>query len=358
MRICYLAPAESSHMQKWTERMSWYGHDVHVISLRGGYLPHATVHCLGSRVGSNDSDLRKLSYLTSISLTKKTIKKLNPDVLHAHYASSYGLIASLSCDRPYYLSVWGSDVYDFPRKSLLHAMALKHSLQKASWLMSTSSAMAKEASKYTNKAFAITPFGVDMELFNPSKRTRLDGDGRFVVGTVKALERNYGIDVLLLGVAEAIRISRDIPIEVRIAGKGSQYEELKHLANELGIAERVTWLGFISQEQAANEWANMDVAIVMSERESFGVSAVEAQASGVPVVYSDIPGLMEAADSGRQGICLPRGDYKALARTLIDLFVNKDRRVKLGMIARNYVLNSYELDKCFKNIESIYRRKQ
>lgn len=356
MRICYLAPAESSHIQKWTERMTGYGHDVHVISLRQGNLTCATTHCLGSEVSGDEGDLKKLTYLTLAPKARRLIRNLNPDVLHAHYASSYGLLAALCCDRPYYLSVWGSDVYDFPRKSPLHNVAVRFALTRASWLMSTSSAMANEAARYTHKPFDITPFGVDMELFNPSKRTRSFDDGRFVVGTVKALETKYGIDVLLRGVADAIANCPGIPIEVRIAGSGSQLEELQKLANDLGISEKVTWLGYISQEQAAVEWANMDVAIVMSqnESESFGVSLVEAQACGVPVIYSDMPGLMEAANLGKSGICLQKCDIEALGHSITSLYVQSEQRIQLGTEGRNYVCKTYGIESCFRNIEGIY----
>ena len=86
----------------------------------------------------------------------------------------------------------------------------------------------------------------------------------------------------------------EIPIKLRIAGKGEKEEEYKQLAVKLGIADVTTWLGFISQEEAAREWANMDVAVIAStlESESFGGSAVEAEACGTAVIISDIPGLM------------------------------------------------------------------
>lgn len=354
MRICYLAPAESSHIQKWTECMAGYGHDVHVISLRGGDLPNATLHVLGSTVGRNDSDLRKLSYLKFAQQAKEIVTELRPDILHAHYASSYGLLAALSCPKPYYLSVWGSDIYDFPNKSILHKLAIRYALNRADWLMSTSEAMAEESSKYTDKHFDITPFGVDMNLFNPMNRKRHKGDGRFVVGTIKALEPVYGIDTLLKGVASAIDIRPNLPIEVRIGGKGSQLKSLQELSNKLGISDRITWLGYIPKEQVAVEWANLDVAIIMSERESFGVSSVEAQASGLPVIYSDIPGLLEAAEDGKQGLALQPRDYQGLAASLVKLFDNEAMRKQMGESAREYVLNTFNIEECFRRIESIY----
>lgn len=66
------------------------------------------------------------------------------------------------------------------------------------------------------------------------------------------------------------------------------------MAEQLEIADIVTWLGFIPQEEAACEWANMDVAVIPSLQESFGVSAVEAQACQIPVIISNVPGLKEA----------------------------------------------------------------
>ena len=84
-------------------------------------------------------------------------------------------------------------------------------------------------------------------------------------------------------------------MQLRIAGKGPQENEYKALAKELGIENITNWLGFIPQEQAALAWACMDCGILPSESESesFGVSAVEAQACCTPVIISDIPGLME-----------------------------------------------------------------
>lgn len=133
-------------------------------------------------------------------------------------------------------------------------------------------------------------YGVNTTVFCPNRRTR----NIFVIGTVKGLESVYGIDIILKA-AQIVRTERpDIPLRVRIAGKGSKAEEYMMLAKELGISDIVTWLGFISQESAAKEWANMDVAVIPSRQESFGVSAVEAQACGTPVIISDVLGLKEA----------------------------------------------------------------
>ncbi len=351
MKICFLGPANSAHIRKWCKWFSEKGHEVHVISFEPGSIENTFVHLVKVNAGTNDNDLKKIRYLFTGKQIKALINKIEPDVINAHYASSYGAALALSGIRHYYLSVWGSDIYDFPQKSPLHEIILRYSLKRADTLLSTSWAMAKEASKYTDKHFEITPFGVDIELFNPDKRSR--DDNYFVIGTVKGLSNKYGIQYLLEAAA-IIKKTTSIPLKVRIAGSGPQEEEYHILANSLHIDDITTWLGFISQEEAAIEWANMDVAVIPSEAESFGVSAIEAQASGTPVIISDIPGLIEATDNGKGGIIVPRNNSKAIADAVIYYYNHPDERLKKGRIARQVVCDLYEMEKCFDRILEIY----
>ena len=362
MKICYLSNANNYHTIKWCRWFSERGHQILVLSLDPCTsevmlsLGGVEVVWLRSPANRSSNGLTKMAYALTAGQARRAIDRFRPDVLHAHYASSYGLVAALASQQDHYLSVWGSDVYDFPQRSALHRAIIRHALKSARWVMSTSEAMAKETSKYTDKSAYITPFGVDMELFSPDKRSRFNGDGRFVIGTVKALEQKYGIDVLLRGAAKLHDERPDIPLEVRIAGKGSQEGVLKELASALGISGMVSWLGFIPQEKVVREWADMDVAVVtsMQESESFGVSSVEAQACGTPVVYSDIPGLMEAAGGGRTGICIRRGDADALARELARLFDDTELRARLGDEGRAFVSGAFDIDYCFERVASIY----
>lgn len=355
MRICFVGPANSAHIVKWCTWFTNHGHEVHVISFSQGDITNTTVHVIDAGVTAQSSDFVKIKYLLSGKQIKKLIDEIKPDIVNAHYATSYGTALALSGVKNYVLSVWGSDVYDFPQKSFLHKALLKYSLKKASYLFSTSQAMADEARKYTDKEFEITPFGVDTELFSPNKRTRTEKDDSFVIGTVKGLSDKYGISYLLHAVAE-IKNQGNIPIKLRIAGKGPQEKEYRQLANEIGISDITNWLGFISQEQAAQEWANMDVAVIPStlESESFGVSAVEAQACGTPVIVSDIPGLMEATKPGETSVVVKRKDRHAIAAALNELYRDRKKLEEMGKLAVDFVKETYELNNCFNKIERLF----
>ena len=353
MRICFIGPANSVHIVKWCNWFASEGHEIHVISFVPGEIDTATVHLIDVGVDANGTDFQKLKYLLSGEKIKVLVRDIKPDIVNVHYATSYGIATALSGIKGYILSVWGADIYEFPKKSFAHRALLKYSLRKAVRLFSTSKAMADEAAKYTNRSFDITPFGVDVELFSPCKRTR-NADLPFTIGTVKGLSDKYGIKDIL-GATSIIK-KQGIPIELRIAGKGPQEDEYRNLANELGISDITKWLGFISQENAAIEWANMDVAIIPSteESESFGVSAVEAQSCGTPVIISDIPGLMEATKPGETSIVVKRNSCYEIADIIKELYNHKEYREKMGMEGRKYVLENYEINKCFQKIQAVF----
>ena len=351
MKICFVGPANSAHLIKWCNWFTNQGHEIHVISFTPGKIDGANVHSLNIRVNTDGKDLGKIKYLFTGRRIRKIIREIQPDIINAHYATSYGVAMALSGVKGYVLSVWGSDVYDFPRKSIFHKILLQYSFIKASHLFSTSQAMANEARKYTKKEFIITPFGVDMELFNPNKRTR-KGDRPFTIGTVKTLSRLYGIDYILKAAAILKSKKPDLDIILRIAGDGPQAGEYKELAEELSLDAITTFLGKISQEEAATEWANMDVAVIPSILyESFGVAAIEAQASGTPVIVSDAGGLLETTEPDKSSIVVNRGDEYAIAEAIMELYKDPLRRKSMGKEGRKNVVEKYELNHCFRYIE-------
>ena len=172
MKICFVAPANNYHIKKWCKWFVEREHEIHVVSFIKDDIPGVTVHFVNTGVGAQDSDSSKIKYLLHARKVRRILDDIKADIVNAHYATSYGTVMALSGYTPYVLSVWGSDIYDFPQKSPIHKAMLKFSLIRAKYLFSTSRAMADEGAKYTKKKFEITPFGVDMELFNPGKRYR------------------------------------------------------------------------------------------------------------------------------------------------------------------------------------------
>ena len=357
MRICFLAPANNYHTKKWCKWFSMRGHEIHVVSFVEDNIEHTTVHYINTGATAESTDSKKIKYLLKSKEVNKAVKAINPDIINVHYATSYGTVAALAKLDNYILSVWGSDIYDFPRKSFAHKMLLKYSLKHAKYLFSTSNAMAEETRKYTNKRIEITPFGVDLSVFTPEKRSRSEykqGKEEFVVGTVKALTPKYGIDYLIKATALIKRDHPDIPIKLHIAGRGESESEYRDLVLRLRLSNDVIWHGFKPQDEVATIWANMDLAVVYSSSESFGVSAVEAQACGVPLIISDVPGLMEATQPGESSIVVPRCNEQELARQIVRLYYDNELRKQMGYNGHKLVEQKYDINYCFQKVEKLY----
>lgn len=356
MKICYLADINSAHTHKWLNYFEGKGYDIHVISLGKGEYEGVTVHSLDiqDNIMKKSSEKGKLQYLKRVKRVKQLIKEIKPDILHAHYASSYGLLGALTNYHPYIISVWGSDVYDFPVKSFIHKSIIKYNLNKADYILSTSKVMKKETQKYTKKDIMVTPFGVDINKFVP-KDIKKD---EIIIGTIKTLEEKYGIEYLI----KAFKVIKDrnseINIKLRIGGKGSQEGYLKELTKELKISDDVTFLGFVDKNNVVKEFQNFDIAVFPStlDSESFGVAAVEAEACGTPVVVSDVGGLMESTNPGVTSLVAKKNSVEDLADKIEKLVIDDELRLKMGKEARKFVEDNYSLEENFNDVNKLYEK--
>lgn len=355
MKICYLADINSAHTHKWLNYFKNKGYDIHVISLGNGEYEGVTVHCLDvtDNVMKKASDRNKLQYIKKIKRVKELVNEIKPDILHAHYATSYGLLGALADYHPYIISAWGSDVYDFPIKSPVHKMMLKYNLKKADYIFSTSNVMKEETQKYTNKNIEVTPFGVDINRFVP-RRTEKD---EVVIGTIKTLEEKYGIQYLVKAFAQLKDRNPDMNLKLRIGGKGSQEDYLKGLCRDLKIYNDVTFLGFVNPDDVVKEFQNFDIAVFPStlDSESFGVAAVEAESCGTPIVVSEVGGLMESTKPGITSLVAKKASVEDL-RDKIDMLVkDKELRLKMGTAARKFVEDNYNLEDNFAYVDKLYK---
>ncbi len=125
------------------------------------------------------------------------------------------------------------------------------------------------------------------------------------------LEGYKRIDVLLRAVARLAPRFRDL--ELWVIGKGGEREGLEQLATQLGLAERVHFTGFVSRAERDRLLAGCRVCVCPSAKEGWGLSVIDANALGVPVVASDAPGLRDSVVDGETGFLVPEGDVGAFA---------------------------------------------
>ena len=349
MKILLLSDLNSIHTKKWVTGLAKRNCEICVFglskpqddfyeSLDNVTIAFAELEGLRSR-----SILSKLIYLKQRKKIKEVYKAFKPDIVHAHYATSYGMLGSLLKHKPYLISVWGSDVFEFPQASFINKIILKRNLSKATRLFSTSKIMGLETKKYTNKKVETVPFGVDITKFHPVPQKK--ESTIITLGIIKTLELNYGINYLLDAFKLIISKYDTIKFKLTIAGDGSQKEALKKQVHELNIEDLVDFKGQINQTEVADCFNQMDIAIIASLAESFGVSAVEAAACGIPVVATNVGGLPEVVLDGKTGLLCPSKNPQALANQISKLIEDSDLRKKMGKEARKFVVKNYNWEK-------------
>lgn len=352
MKLCYLANASSVHTAKWVNYFYRKGHQVELITFEPGtdIDPGVVTHVLGRPMPL------KLQYLLHGHSVRRLIAQAKPDIVHAHYASGYGTLGRLAGFHPYVLSVWGSDVFEFTRKSPIHRELLKRNIASADRVCSTSQFMAQETRRFSSRPIVVTPFGVDCELFHPNMSQRVRSE-EFVVGTVRSLEAKYGIEYLIRSFAVVARSYKgNKKLRLVIAGDGSLRNALPDLARKMGIGDQTEFLGKISHEKVPDLLSTFSVfaALSIADSETFGVGVVEASACELPVVVTSVGGLPEVVLHRVTGLIIPPRDIGAAARALEELVENPSLCLSLGQAGRHFVLENFAWSENASRMERIY----
>jgi len=356
-----LGDGGSSHIQKWVAGLTLQKIEVGLFSLHHFdekiYEDLPGFRILNNPPGRKAKSLfSKLAYLKNTGAIKKQLEIFKPHILHAHYATSYGLLATKIKFKPLVISAWGSDVYDFPKSSTLHKRLLKNVLAKADTICSTSHCMKEETAKYTSQKIAVVPFGVDTNVFAPGTNDLADKK-EITIGIIKSLEKKYGIEYLIKAFHETIKINPGKELRLLIVGDGSKKSEYQKLCADLHMTDKVSFTGRVNHNEIANYHHQIDIFVSLSvlDSESFGVSLVEAMACGKPVVASNAAGFKEVLGSEKCGLLVPKNTYKEAALAISQYLQNPQLAKEAGLNARKRVLENYDWKKNLEQMIAIYR---
>jgi len=200
--------------------------------------------------------------------------------------------------------------------------------------------------------------GLDLEAFTSGGRPRdavrselgLAPADRAVI-TVARLVTQKGHEVLLQAAA---RVVAAVPgARFLVAGEGHRLEELRAMAQSLGVGERVRFLG--PRADVPDLDRASEVACLTSWREGFSNVVVESLASGLPVVATDVGGNREAVEEGVSGFLVPAGDAPAIAARLIELLRDEPLRARMAEAARRRA-ERFGIDETVRKTEALYDR--
>ncbi|KKO72130.1 glycosyltransferase [Kerstersia gyiorum] len=357
MKIVLLSGGSTIHTIRWANALSIAGMNVTLVT------QHPLLEPIDSRVKVKIFPNRGwVGYFLMVPAVQKLINEIRPDVINAHYASGYGSTLRFLKGAPKLISVWGSDVYLFPYRSRLCAWWLSGNLLAADAIASTGHEMAKQVHRLIGekKQIYITPFGVDVSRFSGScgSPNKVSHKNFFVIGTVKALSHVYGIDILIKAFWLLVQRHPDgisgKALKLFVIGDGPDKEKLMKLCVDLKLENAVTFIGRVPHNQVPEWLGEMDVFAVLSRSESFGVSAIEASAAGLPVVASNVGGLPEVVLNDKTGKIVAVENPEDAAYAFSLLLSNEVLRDNLGQAGRALVAERYTWDACVENMISVF----
>jgi glycosyltransferase involved in cell wall biosynthesis len=185
----------------------------------------------------------------------------------------------------------------------------------------------------TGRAHVIPP-GVDTRLFTPPESNAWRAARVLYVGRIERTSRWKGLHVL---VDSLVRLAELVPdVQLDVVGDGDDVPHLQAQAARLGVADRIDWHGSVPHAELPRFYRNAAVTVLpsLTEAESFGMTLVEAMASGSPVVGSAIGGIPFVVRDGVDGVLVAPGDPTALADALSTVLTDPVLAAELGAAGR------------------------
>jgi glycosyltransferase involved in cell wall biosynthesis len=206
---------------------------------------------------------------------------------------------------------------------------------KANRVTAISSALRERAYRNGVKSkVEIIPNGVDFSKFIPPT-FREKNSSPILITTSRLVEKN--------GTSDVIRALPLMPaVRFWIIGTGEQELELKALAHSLGVADRITFFGFLSHEEIVKKLGQADIFIRPSLSEGLGNSFLEAMAMKLPIIATQVGGIQDFLVDGETGVaCLP-GNPASIARAVVSLLENPSRAEEIALAGYKLVHERYD----------------
>lgn len=367
MRVGILLPGFSSDEQDWAIPVQLtlvhemgQADDVRVVALR---YPHrrnsysvfgASVHALGA------AQVRGLGriklWIDALRLLRRLHRERPFDVLHAMWADETGLIAAWAgrwLGIPVVVSIAGGELVGFEdiryglQRSAFSRWIVGQSLGGADCVIAACSyakgLINKAGYGIANEKIRTIALGVDTKTFEPQRHR-------------EERERHLVHIASLVGVKDQATLLRAMSrlgaeVTLDMVGTGPEEGRLKALANELGIAERVRFVGAVHHLDLPQYYQRAALNVLTSRHEGLGMVTLEAAACGVPTVGTAV-GLLP--DHATLGVSVAVGDDAALAKAISDLLTDNERRTALGQSAFETVKKCFTIQETVRQFREVY----
>jgi glycosyltransferase involved in cell wall biosynthesis len=363
LSLAFLADPNSIHTRRWVGWFAARGHRVTLLVPEGlavdaGLPDSIAVVPFTPYTASRFHPLGAVRARRSIA---GALRRIEPDILHAHYLTGHGWHARMSGFRPYAITVWGNDI-------LITARATRRGRLYARWSLGPAGLVTGDSNELVRAAVAagaradrthLIQFGVDTARFSPGPdpaalRARLGLVGRRVIFSPRSIAPLYRHDVVLDALAS---LPDDLTVVMtRHLAEESEVAALQRRAAELGLSDRIVVVPKVAHDEMADIYRLADVVVSVPFTDGTPVTLLEALSAARPVVATDLPSVREWLGDLDPGSLVPVGDVAATARALAAAL---DRpaaaRAEIALRGRRLIEERAGHDRNMALAETLYR---
>ncbi len=373
MKIIYFSKNYTPHDYRFLSSLSKTEHDVFYLKLEANKrqtedrsVPENIEQILwaGGQHEFRWQDVPRLTF----DLRRLT-KEIKPDLIHAGPIQNCAFITALSGFHPFLAMSWGYDLVMDADKTKWMQWVTRYTLKRADFFTSDADVSRTKAVEFgmdPNKT-VIFPWGTDIEHFAPKMDRGQKTEDRKPRSTVRSprskeitlfcsrtWESIYGVDVLAKAFVKVASVNPNV--NLILLGGGSQGTRIRQILTNGGVMDRVHFGGQVAQKDLPRWYHMADLYVSPSHVDGSSATLMEALASGLPCLVSDIPGNKEWIEDGVNGWLFRDGDVDDLTEKILNALKNRKSFKSIGESARKTAKEKADWKKNFGKLLETYQK--
>jgi L-malate glycosyltransferase len=353
MILLFIADGRSIHTQRWAEYFAQRGYEVHLITYdpMDRSIAGVTEYVLTTRWKN-----LYLSFIPRHLTIKRLVKSIKPDLIHAHFIAKYGFHLPSLGFKPSIVSAWGDDVLILPKKSRLIHYYTKKVLESVDLIYAVShnirSHIIADFSIPDQKVHYF-PFGIDTVIFSPDLDILQKNDEVVEVFSNRGFFPVYDNATLIRGFALAY--AKDPRLRLTLKGEGPFEQSVRNQVLSLGLSDVVTFKPRTPYSEVPMDFHRADIFITTSISDGTPVSILEAMASGIPCIATDVGGIPEWVENNKTGFLIPPNSPELVAEAILSLAADPSLRSRMGSAAREVIVKRGQWNSLMTKAEKDYQ---
>jgi glycosyltransferase involved in cell wall biosynthesis len=366
LRILYLTDNTSVHNRRFLEKLNLAGHEVLYWNISSDRAPDGGLPDSIESIASQnfvDQNGQPSQYRSFLPHFQRRLKEVQPDLVHAGPIQSCGYLAALAGCHPLLLMSWGSDLLVDADRNVEWKQATEFALQNADALFCDCDTVRKRANSFRvflDSQIVQFPWGVKSGVFSStgplppeSSFTRKKATTTFIY--TRSWSPLYGTDVLLDAFVRAR--SANPSLRLLLVGNGSQDESIRGFLQAHNLNDSIFLVGPQPAEMLPKWFRAADAYISCAKADGTSISLLEAMASGLPVVVTDIPSNREWVVEPDNGFLAPVGSPEGVAEKILQVAaLSSHERKAISERNQRIVKERADWDKNFPRLLAMYER--